>query len=169
MGRRIARRPPPVARRTGQGGGWAAGIAGGWLALLAAPAAAHGVTAQPVGDGRVTVTIADSAGAPLANESARVYAPGGGDAPAWAGSTGADGALSFAAPRDGVWRIDLIALDGHADRATVRVEHGLPVNGGAALPRWLLAISLTGNILAGIVLAAPRLRASVRPNRGGRS
>ena len=126
------------------------------LLLLAAPAAAHGIETTVQGDGRVSVLIHDTAGAPLAHAAASVYAPGAGQTPAWTGATDADGRLSFTAPRDGAWRVDLIAGDGHVDRAFVRVANGVPATGGT-LPRWLLAVSLTGNLLAFLLVLAPRL------------
>ncbi len=141
-------------------------LAAGLAAVMAAgPAVAHGLEARFEGDGHISVVFRDSAGAPMAGAAARVFAPGAAEAPAWTGMADPDGRVTFDAPQDGVWRIDLTAADGHVDRTALRVDHGLPSGSGAALPRWLLAVSLTGNILAFLLVAVPRLRAMAAQRR----
>jgi len=122
----------------------------------AKPSAAHGVEVVPRGDGQIVLRLVGADGAPLASSALQVFAPGS-DRPQWSGASDRDGEVRFPAAGDGAWRLDVTAADGHVDRVVVRLDHGLPVTGGR-LPQWLLAISLTGNIVAALALAGPHLR-----------
>ena len=124
------------------------------LALFApALAHAHGTGARVVGNTATIVELYYTDGEPMAYAEAKVFSPDAPDVPFVNGRADKLGHVTFAADRDGVWRVEAHDNEGHSVRSDVTIA------GNGAMPRpslvgnsWLLWASLSLNIFAVVSL-----------------
>ena len=116
-------------------------------ALAPVSALAHDVTYALRGSGEVDIAFIYQDGTPMAGATAMVFEPGAGALPTTTAMTDAAGEVRVHVPIDGVWHVDVRDEAGHASRARIRVEGGVPTRAERGIPDWLAAGSLVLNLL----------------------
>lgn len=123
-------------------------------ALSGDTAAAHGTGARVLGNTATTVELYYSGGDPMAYAEAKVFSPDSPNVPFVNGRADRRGRVTFAADRDGIWRIEAKDNEGHKVLTEVTIAAGsAAANQGSGGNRWLLWFSLFLNVLALATLA----------------
>ena len=101
-----------------------------WLLLApAAAAVAHGTDYEVLSTGVVGVRATYDDGAPIADASVLVFAPGEATA-AFESRTDSHGIVCFAPDRAGTWVLQVRGASGHGLRANLEIDEALELAGG---------------------------------------
>jgi nickel transport protein len=127
-----------------------AGLIAGAMATAAhGTAFAHGVRARAIGNTATVVELYYTDGEVMAYAEVRVFSPDMPDVPFVNGRADRLGRVTFAADRDGIWRIEAQDNQGHKVRTDVTIAAGSAASQHTASGNsWLLWASLFVNIFA---------------------
>ena len=118
---------------------------------------AHGTGARIMANTATVVELYHTDGDPMAYAEAKVFSPEAPDVPFVNGRADKLGRVTFAADRDGVWRVEAHDNEGHSVRTEVTVASNAVIDrhnlGGNP---WLLWASLFVNVFAVVTLIQSR-------------